>query len=115
MLSVIAQTIFDKKGGNILCLDVRGLSSITDYLVLAEGNVDRHVKALAEAIEKELKDRGERPLFVEGKSGGDWIVMDYEDVIVHLFTPGVRQKYSLEEIWREAKIVDVDIQVESVS
>ena len=113
MLDLIAQTIYDKKGMNILALDVRGLSSITDYILIAEGNVDRHVKALTEAITTTMKQHGHQPLFVEGKAEPEWVVMDYEDVIIHLFTPGMRQKYGLEKIWQGAKIVDLNIQIES--
>jgi ribosome-associated protein len=112
LLSLIAQIIFDKKGLNILALDVRGISTITDYIVIAEGNVDRHVRAITESLAKSLKEHGHRPLLVEGKSS-EWVVMDYGDVIIHLFTPEVRKKYGLEQIWQEAKIVDLDIQVES--
>ncbi|HAZ15581.1 MAG: ribosome silencing factor [Chlamydiae bacterium GWC2_50_10] len=110
-LNLIAQAIFDKKGYNILALDVRGLSSITDYVVIAEGSVDRHVMALARCIEEELRKRDLKPLYREGGKVGDWVVLDYGFVMVHLFQPGVREKYCLEELWQEAKIVDLSIQV----
>lgn len=110
-LSAIAQVIYDKKGFNILALDVKGLSSITDFLLIAEGNVDRHVSAIAQAIQDELAEKGEKPVHVEGVKTGDWAVLDYGDVVVHIFSPGLRERYSLERLWKDSKIVDVAIDV----
>lgn len=110
-LNRIAQVIYDKKGVNILALDVKDISSITDYVVIAEGNVDRHVIALARAIMDELHEEGRKPLHSEGLQVGDWVVLDFGDVMVHLFQPGLREKYSLEKLWSESKIVDVEIDV----
>ena len=111
MLSQIAQIIYDKKGSNILALDVKGLSSITDYLLIAEGNVDRHVISIAKAVVELMGDRGENPTHTEGLQTGDWIVLDFSEVIVHLFQPGLREKYSLEKLWKEGEIVDLSIDV----
>ena len=110
ILNKIAQAIYDKKGFNILALDVRGLSSITDFVVIAEGNVDRHVIAIARAVVADLRTLGERPYCIEGESEGDWVVVDFSTIMVHLFQPGVREKYQLETLWTDAKIVDLDIQ-----
>lgn len=110
-LNKIAQVIYDKKGSNILALDVRGISSITDYLLIAEGNVDRHVTSIGHAIVSELKDKGENPVHTEGFQTGDWVVLDYCDVMVHIFMPGLREKYSLERLWGESKIVDLEIDI----
>jgi ribosome-associated protein len=113
LLNEIAQIIFDKKGMNILVLDVRKISSITDYVVIAEGAVDRHVVAIAKTIHEELKKKGEVPLSIEGLQNGDWVVIDYVNVMVHLFMPGYRDKYQLEQLWKEGEIVDVNINVGS--
>jgi len=109
MLNSIAQIIYDKKGMNTLVLDVRGVSTITDYAVIAEGNVDKHVIAIAHAIQQGLSEQGEKPVYAEGMQIGDWVVLDYIDVMVHLFMPGLRDKYQLEKLWKEGKIVDVKI------
>jgi len=109
ILNVIAQTIFDKKGINILVLDLRGISTITDFVVIAEGNVDRHVIAIGQAVEQALKEKGLRPSNVEGMQMGDWVVLDYLHIMVHLFMPGLRDKYQLETLWKAGKIVDVHI------
>ncbi len=111
MLSQIAQIVYDKKGSNILALDVKGLSTITDYLLIAEGNVDRHVISMAKNIIELLGKGGVRPVRTEGLQSGDWVVLDYLDVVVHLFQPGFRDKYSLEIVWNEGQIVDLSIDV----
>ena len=110
-LFVIAQIIYDKKGTNILALDVQGISSITDYLIIAEGNVDRHASSIGKAIIEEMMKRNRPPLHLEGLGEGDWVVLDYGDIMVHLFKPGLREKYSLERLWRTSKIVDLAIDV----
>ena len=102
----IAQTIHDKKGTNIVGLDVRGISSMTDFVIIATGNVDRHVIALANELEDLMKKEGERPIYVEGKQLGDWIVLDYFQVVIHLLLPEMRQRYKLERLWPEAKVVE---------
>ncbi len=109
ILNTIAQAIFDKKGANILALDVRGISTITDFIIIAEGNVDRHVVSIAQNVEHELKKIGESPIYVQGLEHGDWVVLDYLDVMVHLFMPGLRDKYELEKLWKDGQIVDVNI------
>lgn len=110
-LNVIAQTIFDKKGMNIIALDVRNCSSLTDYVIIAEGTVDRHVIAIARAVQDALSKQGIKPVNIEGLDEGDWVVMDYLQFMVHLFTPSVREKYQLEQLWRKGDIVDLNIVV----
>ncbi len=110
-LNAIAQVIYDKKGFNILALDVQGLSSITDYILIAEGNVDRHVSSIAKGIVEELKGKGQTPVHIEGVQTGDWAVIDYVDIMVHIFMPGLRERFALERLWGESKIVDLDIDV----
>jgi ribosome-associated protein len=110
-LNLIAQVIFDKKGFNILALDVRGLSSITDFLLIAEGNVDRHVSSIARAVTDALEEQGETPIFLEGVKTGDWAVLDYGNIMVHIFGPALRERYSLERLWDDSKIVDLNIEV----
>lgn len=110
-LDSIAQTIYEKKGFNILALDVRGFSTMTDFYLIAEGNIDRHVKAISKAIQDKMAEFNYTLLHIEGAQTPDWLVMDYGDIVVHLLVPDVREKYSLEQLWREAKIVDLHIDV----
>jgi ribosome-associated protein len=112
LINSVAQAIFDKKGFNILALDIRGVSSLTDVLVIAEGNVDRHLQAIASAIIAEMKKRGKTPYFVEGMQEGQWIVLDYLDIIIHLFLPSYREKYQLERLWQNGKIIELKIQLD---
>lgn len=109
LLDVIAQAIFDKKGVNILALDVAGISTMTDNLVIAEGNVDRHLKALCSSVLDAMKQRGCAPLHVEGNNDSDWVIIDFGDIVVHLMTAEMREKYAIEQLWKEGRIVDLNI------
>lgn len=109
ILNLIAQSIYDKKGFNIFVLDVRNISSMTDYVVIAEGTVDRHVKAISRAIFDAVRPEGWSPWHIEGDQNGDWIVVDFSDIVVHLFIPELREKYALEELWKKGSIIDVNI------
>ncbi|MFI0434269.1 MAG: ribosome silencing factor [Parachlamydiaceae bacterium] len=111
-LNRVAQAIYDKKGFNILALDVRNICSMTDFFIIAEGTVDRHVKALSHAIVDELASKKQHPFHVEGQQEGDWVVLDYGDFIIHLFTPELREKYSLDKLWGKGLVVDVKINTE---
>jgi len=108
-LNAIAQTIYDKKGFNILALDVRGISSLSDFVIIAEGNIDRHLKALSVAIEDKLSELNEQPVYTEGIQNGDWVILDYGDIVIHLFQSEYREKYGLEQLWKKANIIDVEI------
>ena len=110
-LNDIAQTIYDNKGFNIIALDVRGISTMTDFYLIAEGNIDRHVKSLSQAIQYKMSELNQTLLHAEGLQTPDWVVMDYSDIVVHLFIPDLREKYALEQLWKEAKIVDLHIDV----
>lgn len=109
ILNAISQTIFDKKGFNILVLDVRGISTMTDYFLIAEGSVDRHVKSLSDAIKDQLAELAVPVIRSEGEKEAEWIVIDCGEYVIHIFIPELREKYALEEVWRKAKIVDVKI------
>jgi ribosome-associated protein len=111
IIDVICQTIYDKKGSNIIALDVKGISSITDYIIVAEGNVDRHLNAIANSIIDELRDIGEKPLHIEGKNESDWIVIDFINIIVHLFLPKEREKYKIEQMFQDANIIETNIKI----
>ncbi len=108
-IQFIAQRIYEKKGFNIFAVDVRGLSSMTDYLIIAEGNVDRHVLSIAEELSAELKEKGEVAIHIDGKEEGDWVVMDYGNFMIHLFTQELRSKYQLERLFPKGKIIDLQL------
>jgi len=108
-LDIIAQAIYDKKGSNILALDLRGISSMADYFLIAEGNVARHVQALSSEIIDVMREHGRTPVRTEGKADSDWVIIDYGDILIHLFIPELREKYALEKLWAQGQIVDLNI------
>lgn len=111
----IAQTIYDKKGENIIALDVRGISSISDFVLIADGNVERHIIALAKEIEDIMRDQGQKPCQVEGLQNGDWVVLDYFQIVIHLFIPEMRQKYQLQRLWPDGKIIDLNLEKQQIT
>lgn len=111
LLQQICQTIYDKKGFNTITLDVRPLPTFTDYFVIAEGNVEKHVQTLARELQEVLREYGRQPVHVEGQRQGDWVVLDFSEIVIHLFIPDMRERYQLEQVWQQASIVDVPIQV----
>ena len=116
LIPLIVQAIYDKKGINTMVIDVRNVSTITDYIIIAEGNVDRHVVAMAKSIDDAvLKAQKEHPAYSEGLENGDWVVLDYIEVMVHLFIPSFREKYQLEMLYSQGKIMDVAVQESSFS
>ncbi len=111
LLNFIAQKLFDKKGFNIIALDVRQVSTMTDYFLIAEGEVDRSVRAMGKMVVELMKEAGEEPVHVEGLSDGDWVVLDYLEIVIHLFVPEMRDRYRLEELWGAGKMVELEIAV----
>lgn len=105
----IAQRIYDKKGFNILALDIRNTSSLYDFLLVAEGNVERHVQSLAREVIEFLKTSCVDVFHVDGVQHGDWIVIDAGAIVVHLFVSELREKYALEKVWKKGQIVDLRI------
>jgi ribosome-associated protein len=98
----------DKKAFDVRILEVRGLSSLTDYLLLASGRSDRQVQAVAESVRLGLKkDHAVLPLAVEGMNEGRWVLIDYGDVMVHIFQQPVREFYDLDGLWSEAAEISV--------
>jgi ribosome-associated protein len=99
----VAEYASDKKAEDIVQLDLRSLISYTDFFVICNGRSDRQVKAIHDGIQLGLKqNHGVMPTRVEGASEATWILMDYGDVLVHVFTPEMRELYRLEQLWGEA-------------
>jgi len=98
-----ASQVLDKKAFNVRILDVRKLSSLTDFLVLASGSSDRQVQAAAEAVHLGMKKQHDtRPIGIEGMNEGRWVLIDYGDVMVHVFHEPVREFYDLDGLWSDA-------------
>ena len=97
----------EKKGFDVRILRLKELSSVCDYFLIVSGEADIHVKAIAQSIIEGLKEAGERPMHVEGMVEGNWVLLDYIDVIVHVFKEPTRQFYSLERLWGDAPIEEL--------
>ncbi len=95
------EALDDLKGINIVSLDVSSLTDVMDYIVIATGSSNRHVKSLATNVSVEAKKQGVRPLGIEGEQAGDWVLVDLGDVVVHVMLPATRDLYDLERLWSE--------------
>jgi ribosome-associated protein len=96
---IVLETLDDMKAKDIVVLDVRGKTSITDIMIIASGTSDRHVKSIAQTVAFKAKQAGETPLGSEGVEDGEWALVDLNGVVVHIMLPKVRDFYHLERLW----------------
>jgi len=106
-VSKAVQAVLDKKGADVVVLDLRDTPAFTDFFILCSGNSQRQVKAIADAVEDALRAAKLRPAHIEGYDRADWVLMDYFSFIVHIFTPQTRSFYALERLWGDAERIDV--------
>jgi len=106
LASLAARAAASKQGEAVVVLDMRDLITITDYFVIASGTSERQVKTIADEVVKELKARGVRPVRLEGEASARWMLMDYVDFVVHVFNHDEREFYRLENLWRDAPVVE---------
>jgi ribosome-associated protein len=93
----------DRKAQDLKVLNLGPVSDFTDYFVIASGTSERQVQAIAESIQESLAAEGVRPLHVEGQRGGNWVLLDYGDLVAHVFQPEPREFYALERLWADAE------------
>ena len=98
------EAILEKQGLDPVVLEVRKLTDIADYFIITSGRTDRQVEAIQDSILDNLKEAGFRPLGVEGRRGGEWVLMDFGGAIIHIFTPETRDFYRLESLWISAPL-----------
>jgi ribosome-associated protein len=99
--------MLDKKALDVQVLHVAPLTSVADYLVLGSAESDRQTRAIADHIQGLLSGSGERPLSIEGTSSGQWVLLDFGDVVAHIFRQDVRSHYALERLWSDAKQIAI--------
>ena len=99
----------DKKATDLVALDVRPLVSYTDYLVICTARNERQAKAIHDDVYHQLKRDGWLPARIEGERESEWVLMDYLDAVLHIFTPELRERYRLEVLWGEAESLDLDL------
>ena len=97
--------LLDKKGIDTLLLDIRNVSLLADYFIICTGEVDRHIQGMVDELSQELQKEQVSPLHIEGDVESGWVILDYGNVVVHLFSPRMRQYYRLEELWKDARVV----------
>ncbi|MGI9220812.1 MAG: ribosome silencing factor [Woeseiaceae bacterium] len=97
--ALVVDALDDVKAKDIVTLDVRKMTSVTDYMIVASGTSNRHVKALIESVAEKAREAGHRPIGIEGEEGGEWVLLDLQDALVHVMLPKVREFYNLEKLW----------------
>ncbi|WP_167599146.1 ribosome silencing factor [Chlorobaculum sp. 24CR] len=103
----VAELSLEKKGEEVKILDLRGLTSVTDFFVIITADSERKARAVTDHIVDELKEEDERPMHVEGLDTLRWVLVDYVDVVVHIFQPDERKFYDLESLWSDAPVTTV--------
>ena len=99
LAQLVATALDDMKAQHVMVFDVRGVTDVTDTIVIASGTSDRHVKSLASSVVHKAREAGHRTLGVEGEREGEWVLVDLQDVIVHVMLPRIREFYALEKLW----------------
>lgn len=106
-LGIIVKTLDRKKAEDIKVLKITNLTIIADYFVIADGTSNTQTKALADEVEFQLKEQGLAPNQIQGNNGGGWIILDYGDIVVHVFNKEQRDFYNLERLWRDGEDIDI--------
>ena len=99
LTDLVVDALDDVKAQDIVRLDVRDMTTVTDYMVVASGTSNRHVKALVDNVAEKAREAGHRPIGIEGEEGGEWVLLDLQDTLVHVMLPKVREFYNLEKLW----------------
>lgn len=107
-VAIAVDATLERNAREPVLLDLRGLSDVTDWFLIASGDSDTHTRAIAENIMERLRESGFRPNGVEGKAGATWILLDYVTLVIHVFLPRVRDYYELERLWGDAPAVAVE-------
>lgn len=107
ILKIAAAAADDKKAHDLLALDISAIASFADWFLICTGDSTRQIQAISDEIEMRLKEAGVRPNHIEGYRNAEWIVLDYSDLVVHVFSKTARAYYNLERLWRDAITIDL--------
>ena len=110
LLIAAAEAAVSKKAADLVAFDLRSLDGVADYFLICSGSSEPQVKAIAEAVEDQLRARGAKPWHVEGREGRRWVLLDFVDVVVHVFHEKTREYYLLERLWGDARRVDLGVE-----
>jgi ribosome-associated protein len=99
LAELVVDALDDIKAQDIVKLDVSDMTTVTDYMIIASGTSNRHVKALVDSVSEKAREAGHKPIGVEGEDGGEWVLLDLQDALVHVMLPKVREFYNLEKLW----------------
>jgi len=105
-LKIALKAIDDKKASDLVVLDISGIASFANYFLLCSGDSSRQIQAIADEVEEKLRALGLRPTHIEGYRNAEWVLMDYIDLVVHIFSKKARAYYDLERLWRDGKRLD---------
>ena len=105
-LKIALKAIDDKKASDLVVLDISGIASFANYFLLCSGDSSRQIQAIADDVEEKLRAHGLRPSHIEGYRNAEWVLMDYIDLVVHIFSRKARAYYDLERLWRDGKRLD---------
>ncbi|MET4693090.1 ribosome silencing factor [Endozoicomonas lisbonensis] len=101
---LVIEAIEEMKGNDLTCLDVSEMTDVTDYMIIACGTSNRHVKSVADNVVQKCKDNGVRPLGMEGEDKAEWVLVDLGDVVAHIMLPATRAFYDLERLWETGRV-----------
>ena len=101
---LVMEAIDEMKGNELTCLDVSAMTDVTDYMIIACGTSNRHVKSVADNVVQKCKEQGVRPLGVEGEDKAEWVLVDLGDVVAHIMMPATRAFYDLERLWETGRV-----------
>jgi len=107
-LKIALEAVDDKKASDLVVLDISGIASFADYFLLCSGDSSRQIHAIADEVEEKLRTHGLRPTHIEGYRNAEWVLMDYIDLVVHIFSKRARAYYDLERLWRDGKRLDAE-------
>lgn len=107
MLKIAVKAADDKKASDIVVLEISQIASFADYFLICSGESSRQIQAIADEVERALREKGVRPSHIEGYRNAEWILLDYIDMVVHVFSKNSRSFYDLERLWRDAQPLNV--------